>query len=129
MNASTPRKRESAGFSLKRVYEPAAPDDGLRVLVDRLWPRGIAKNKARIDLWLKDVAPSDALRRRYHRDPAKWQDFVAAYDRELKHEPATSAAADLRERGRSQTITLLYAARDETHNNAVALKDWLDGSS
>ena len=73
MKARGPRKTKIGGFRIKRVYEPAAEDDGLRVLVDRLWPRGIAKEKARIDLWLKDIAPSEALRRRFHGDPTKWK--------------------------------------------------------
>jgi uncharacterized protein YeaO (DUF488 family) len=106
---------------LKRVYAPAEDGDGFRVLVDRLWPRGVAKNKARIDLWLKDVAPSDDLRRRFHGETTKWREFVAAYDRELRKEPACAAAESLRERARSEPVTLLYAARDEEHNNAVAL--------
>ncbi len=126
MNATKPRRKPANGFRIKRVYQPAAADDGLRVLVDRLWPRGIAKEKARIDLWLKDIAPSEALRRRFHGDPSKWQEFVAAYDRELRQEPASTAAANLRERLRSQPVTLLYAARDEIHNNAVALKGLLE---
>jgi uncharacterized protein YeaO (DUF488 family) len=125
MNATRPRSNTSGGVRIKRVYEPAAEEDGLRVLVDRLWPRGIAKEKARIDLWLKAVAPSDALRRRFHGNPSKWKEFVAAYSRELEEEPAKTAAAGLRERLRTQPVTLLYAARDETHNNAVALKSWL----
>jgi len=116
-------------FRVKRVYEPAAASDGLRVLVDRLWPRGIAKEKARIDLWLKDAAPSDALRRLVHADPTKWQEFVAAYGRELAQEPAKAAGARLRDCLRSQPVTLLYAARDETRNNAVALKDLLERKS
>ena len=109
-------------FRIKRVYAPATADDGLRVLVDRLWPRGIAKERARIDLWLKDIAPSEALRRRFHGDPSKWLEFVAAYDGELRREPASTAVASLRQHLRSRPVTLLYAARDETHNNAVALK-------
>jgi uncharacterized protein YeaO (DUF488 family) len=113
-------------FRIKRVYEAAEPDDGLRVLVDRLWPRGIAKEKARVDLWLKEIAPSDSLRRFVHGDPTKWDEFVAAYARELAQEPAKTAAADLRKRARSEPVTLLYAARDQTHNNAVALKRWLE---
>ena len=84
-------------FRIKRVYAPATADDGLRVLVDRLWPRGIAKEKARIDLWLKDIAPSEALRRRFHGDPSKWREFVAAYDGELRRDPASTAVASLRE--------------------------------
>ena len=121
------RPRKAAGrFRIKRVYEPASKDDGLRVLVDRLWPRGIAKAKARIDLWLRDLSPSDGLRRMVHADPAKWDDFVKAYGRELKQEPARTALADLRKLPRNRPVTLLYAARDEAHNNAVALKRWLD---
>jgi len=115
-----------SGFRVKRVYEPAARGDGLRVLVDRLWPRGLTKEKARVDLWLKDIAPSDALRRLVHRDPTKWSEFVKAYDRELATEPGKTAMADLRKRARNKTITLLYAARDEVHNNAVALKARLE---
>jgi uncharacterized protein YeaO (DUF488 family) len=111
---------------LKRVYAPAEDGDGFRVLVDRLWPRGVAKNKARIDLWLKDVAPSDDLRRRFHGETTKWREFVAAYDRELRKEPARAAAEILRERARSEPVTLLYAARDEEHNNAVALKTLIE---
>jgi uncharacterized protein YeaO (DUF488 family) len=125
MTARRPGKT-APRIRIKRVYESIHVDDGLRVLVDRLWPRGIAKEKARIDLWLKDIAPSETLRRRFHGDPSKWQEFVAAYDGELRREPASTAAASLRERLRSQPVTLLYAARDETHNNAVALKAWLE---
>jgi uncharacterized protein YeaO (DUF488 family) len=123
MNAT---KKPAARLRIKRAYEPAADNDGLRVLVDRLWPRGIAKEKARIDLWLKEIAPSDALRRLVHSDPTKWDAFVAAYDRELEKEPAKTAAVQLRAKLKRRRVTLLYAARDETHNNAVALKDWLE---
>jgi uncharacterized protein YeaO (DUF488 family) len=127
MNAAKSSARGSTGgFRIKRIYEPAAAGDGLRVLVDRLWPRGIAKAKAHIDEWLKDVAPSDALRHRFHDHPAKWKEFVAAYGRELEQEPAKSAAANLCEKARREPVTLLYAARDESHNNAVALKEWLE---
>ncbi len=101
MKATVPRKKKTGGFRVKRVYAPAAEDDGLRVLVDRLWPRGIAKEKARIDLWLKDIAPSETLRRRFHGDSSKWQEFVAAYDGELRREPASTAVASLREHLRS----------------------------
>jgi uncharacterized protein YeaO (DUF488 family) len=119
-------KAEAARLRVKRIYEPAAADDGFRVLVDRLWPRGIAKAKAHIDEWLKDIAPSDALRHEFHDQPAKWHHFVAAYGRELEQEPARSAAARLREHAQHQPVTLLYAARDESHNNAVALKELLE---
>jgi uncharacterized protein YeaO (DUF488 family) len=109
-------------FRIKRVYAPAADDDGYRILVDRLWPRGVAKATARIDLWLRDVAPSDDLRRRFHGEPAKWREFVAAYGRELKAAPAAAAAEVLRRHAAEGPVTLLYAARDEVHNNAAALK-------
>lgn len=119
------RRRRAHSFRIKRVYEPADDADGLRVLVDRLWPRGIAKAKAGIDLWLKDIAPSDALRRRVHRDPDKWDEFVADYAQELKQPPARSAAVLLRQHLRHGPVTLLYASRNETHNNAIALQRWL----
>ena len=112
-------------FLIKRVYAPAEESDGLRVLVDRLWPRGIAKEKARIDLWLKDLAPSDALRRRVHGDPKQWENFVIEYRHELAREPALSAVANLHDRARNGPVTLLYAVRNETRNNAVALREWL----
>lgn len=126
MTATKWARKAVAGFRIKRVYEPAADDDGLRVLVDRLWPRGIAKDKARIDQWLKDVAPSNALRRRFHGNPTMWDEFIAAYGRELAQEPALGAAATLRALGRKQRVTLLYAARDQNHNNAAALKKLLE---
>ena len=113
-------------FHVKRVYAPAERGDGLRVLVDRLWPRGISKDKAKIDLWLKDIAPSDALRRRVHADPSAWDAFVLDYAHELAREPAHSAAAELRKHLRKGAVTLLYAARNEEHNNAVALKRLLE---
>jgi uncharacterized protein YeaO (DUF488 family) len=110
---------------VKRVYDPPDEVDGLRVLVDRLWPRGLSREKARVDLWLKDVAPGDDLRRRFHANPAAWKPFVAAYERELAREPARAAAELLAQRLAQTSVTLLYAARDEQHNNAVALRDWL----
>jgi uncharacterized protein YeaO (DUF488 family) len=108
---------------LKRVYEPPAAGDGTRILVDRLWPRGIAKDKAKIDLWLRDIAPSDALRKRFHGHPEDWDAFRAAYAAELTR--AGEAVRDLRRYLRKGGVTLLYAARDEERNNAVALKQWL----
>jgi uncharacterized protein YeaO (DUF488 family) len=111
---------------IKRVYKPPDDRDGVRVLVDRLWPRGLSREKARIDLWLKEIAPSDALRRRFHDDPGGWEDFKTAYYAELERAPAQSAVRDLLERLTREPVTLLFAARDETRNNAVALKEWLD---
>ncbi len=127
MSARRPSASETApGFRVKRIYEPAAADDGYRVLVDRLWPRGLSKQKAHIDAWLKEIAPSDALRKQFHGRAETWKEFVAAYARELKAEPAKSAAAALRDKAKREPVTLLYAAHDEDHNNAVALRDWLE---
>jgi len=115
-----------SSLAVKRVYAPPEPDDGTRILVDRLWPRGIARDKASIDLWLKDIAPSDALRKRFHAKPERWDDFRAAYAAELDGAAAAqSAVKELRALLRRGTVTLLYAARDEERNNAVALKAWL----
>jgi len=111
--------------ALKRVYDPAAAGDGTRVLVDRLWPRGIAKDKARIDLWLKEIAPSHELRKRFHGRPADWSAFRAAYSAELKEPAAQAAAQELQALLRKGPVTLLYAAKDKRRNNAVALKMWL----
>ena len=126
MAAKRPTQSKTFNIAVKRAYEPASADDGLRVLVDRLWPRGVTKAKARIDLWLKDMAPSDKLRRMVHGDPDTWEEFVKAYAAELKQEPAKSAFADLRARVGKEHVTLVYAARDETHNQAVLLKRWLE---
>lgn len=108
---------------IKRVYDPPEKSDGWRVLVDRLWPRGLSKDKAKIDLWLKDIAPSDELRRRFHAKPELWREFVRAYAGELKK--AAPAVEEIRAQLKKGPVTLLYAARDEEHNNAVALRDWL----
>ena len=103
---------------LKRVYDAAADDDGLRILVDRLWPRGLGKDQARVARWMKEVAPSDALRKRFHAQPDLWEEFRAAYAAELAGNPALD---ELRDLVRAQHVTLLYAARDTEHNNARAL--------
>jgi uncharacterized protein YeaO (DUF488 family) len=108
---------------IKRIYEPPGKDDGWRVLVDRLWPRGLSKDKAKVDLWLKEIAPSDELRRRFHAKPELWKEFVRAYDRELG--AAGALAQPLLDKLKEGPVTLLYAARDEEHNTAVALRDWL----
>ena len=112
-------------IQLKRVYEAPAASDGTRILVDRLWPRGIAKVKVKVDLWLKDIAPSAALRKRFHGHPEDWDEFRKAYAAELKGDEAQAAVKELRGHLRQGAVTLLYAARDEEHNNAVALKQWL----
>lgn len=111
---------------VKRVYDPPADADGMRILVDRLWPRGISREKGRIDQWLRDIAPSDDLRKRFHAKPDEWASFRAAYAHELEQEPAHAAIGLLEQYRKTGPVTLLYAARDETHNNAMALKAWLD---
>ncbi len=113
-------------IKLKRVYEPADPSDGFRVLVERLWPRGISKEKAAIDLWLKDVAPSPELRTWFGHDPAKWEEFRKRYGREL--EDRGDAVAQLKELDRKGDVTFVYAARDTEHNAAVALREFLSSS-
>ena len=111
---------------IKRVYEPAEAGDGLRVLVDRLWPRGLTKEKAKVDLWLRDLSPSDALRKRLHADPSGWDEFVAGYARELDADPARAAVATLRDKIAEGPVTLLFSAKSEDRNNATALRDWLE---
>jgi len=108
----------------KRIYEEPSEDDGGRVLVDRLWPRGISKEKASLDRWEKDLAPSDDLRRWFGHDPAKWEEFLRRYRAEL--EGKEEALARLRREANEGTVTLLYAAKDEEHNNAVALKRYIE---
>jgi uncharacterized protein YeaO (DUF488 family) len=108
---------------LKWAYASPAKADGERILVDRLWPRGLSKAKAKLDLWLKDVAPSTELRQWFGHDPLKWPEFKKRYRAELKDNTALS---DLRAHSRQGDITLVYAARDELHNEAVVLKQILD---
>ncbi|MFD1328819.1 DUF488 domain-containing protein [Mycoplana ramosa] len=115
-----------SNITVKRIYASSEPGDGTRVLVDRLWPRGISKAKANIDLWLKDISPSDDLRKRFHAKPESWDAFRSAYAEELQGEATQAAAAELRALLRKGPVTLLYAAKDERYNNAVALKEWLD---
>lgn len=112
-------------LSLKRVYEPADDGDGLRVLVDRLWPRGLRKQEAAIDLWARELAPSTALRRWFGHDPEKWAEFRRRYDAELRQNG--EAIGDFRSQVGGRAATLLYAAHDEAHNHAIVLKDFLDG--
>jgi uncharacterized protein YeaO (DUF488 family) len=108
---------------LKRAYEDAAPDDGQRFLVERLWPRGVRKAALPLDGWLKDVAPSPALRKWFGHDPEKWTEFQRRYFAELKQHEA--ALAPLRQAIREGPVTLVYGSRDTEHNAAVALRDFL----
>ena len=113
-------------FKLKRVYEEPSPQDGFRVLVERLWPRGLSKDRARVDLWLKDVAPSTELRKWFGHDPAKWKEFQERYIAELTElQTKTDALRLLKEKAREGVVTLVYAAHDEEHNSALVLKQFL----
>lgn len=110
----------------KRVYDPAAPDDGVRILVDRLWPRGLTKEKAAVELWLKEAAPSNGLRKEFgNHDPARYADFKRLYFGELDALPKDSLKPIL-DLARKQRVTLLFGARDTERNNAVALKEYLE---
>ena len=109
----------------KRVYEEPEPGDGVRVLVDRLWPRGLSKERARVDVWLKDVAPSRDLRVWFGHDPAKFAEFRRRYEAELAEEPGRAAFAELREMARTKHVTLVFAAHDTEHCNAVVLRELL----
>ena len=111
-------------ITLKRVYETAAPRDGLRFLVERLWPRGVKKTALHVDGWLKDVAPTSELRQWFRHDPKKWHEFRRRYFRELDANP--DPIAPLLKAARRGRITLVYSSHDTEHNNAVALKDYLE---
>ena len=113
---------------VKRVYEKPLPSDGMRVLVDRLWPRGLTKDRAGIDTWLREIAPSGALRTWFHSHPTEWSSFRRRYLKELSSPEATSALDELyRLALGKKKVTLLFASRNQEHNNAVVLKDLLNG--
>lgn len=111
-------------LAIKRVYEPVSPKDGYRILVDRLWPRGLSKDRAAVDLWLKDIAPSTELRRWFGHDPGKWSEFRRKYSAEL----ATHAedVAQIRKLAKRRRVTLVYGARDTEYNDAVVLLGYLE---
>ena len=111
-------------IQIKRVYEPAAKEDGARFLVERLWPRGMKKEALHMDAWCKNLAPSDDLRRWFSHDPAKWKEFQRRYRAELAGNPA--ACQPLLDAAKQDNITLLYSAHDTEHNNAIALKSYLE---
>lgn len=110
-------------IQIKRAYEPAAPQDGERYLVDRLWPRGMKKDALRLAGWLKEIAPSDSLRHWFGHDPARWAEFRRRYRDELKSQEA--ALKQLRDALKRGTVTLVYSAHDEEHNQAVVLREFL----
>lgn len=113
-------------IKIKRVYEEASADDGERILVDRVWPRGISKERARLADWRKDLSPSMPLRKWFGHDPAKWKEFCTRYRAELKRAGQIDALQELAKLSRRKTVTLVYGAADEQHNQAVALKEFLD---
>ena len=112
-------------LQIKRVYAPSGPQDGQRILVDRIWPRGLSKEKAAVDLWLRDVAPSTELRKWFGHDVARWPEFRTRYRKELKH--LDDALVELRELVAKQKVTLLFGASDTQHNQAVVLAEYLRG--
>lgn len=108
---------------IKRVYDPVDSEDGFRVLIDRLWPRGLSKEKVKLDLWLKEIAPSTELRQWFNHDPAKWPEFRQRYFSEL--DSREEEVKEIRARAEKGRVTLLYAARDTEHNQALVLRDYL----
>lgn len=110
-------------LTIKRVYDEPNANDGTRILIDRLWPRGLSKEKARVDLWLKEIAPSTELRKWFAHDPAKWKEFKTRYHAELKHN--SEHLAVLKQAIAKGPVTLLYGAKDEQHNDAIVLQELL----
>lgn len=110
-------------LKIKRIYESACKGDGVRILIDRLWPRGFTKEKARIDKWVKEIAPSDDLRRRFSHKEERWQDFKKRYLEEL--EEKEELIKELKALSKNKTVTLLYAAKDKERNNAKVLLEFL----
>jgi uncharacterized protein YeaO (DUF488 family) len=110
-------------LQIKRVYDEPSEADGTRILIDRLWPRGVSKAKAKVDLWLKAIAPSTPLRQWFGHDPGKWEEFKKRYEDELNHN--SEAVAQLRAHLAQGTVTLVYGAKDQEHNDAVVLQEYL----
>lgn len=110
-------------LSMKRAYEAPAAADGKRILIDRLWPRGLSKEKARIDLWMKEIAPSTELRKWFGHDPEKWKEFQKRYKKELAAN--AELVNSIRKMAKAETVTLVYSAKDEAHNDAVVLLKYL----
>lgn len=118
--------KAAGAVRIKRAYEEPEAADGHRVLVDRLWPRGVRKDALEIDTWMKEVGPSDELRRWFGHDPERWKEFAARYRDELRREPAADLVADLVAQAKRGPLTLVYGAKDELHNQAVVLRDMID---
>lgn len=115
-------------IKIKRIYEKYSADDGFRILIDRLWPRGVSKSNAKIDLWLKEIAPTDSLRKWFSHDPKKWESFKKKYQEELKENKSLlDTIKDLEKE--HKTVTLVFSAKDELHNNAIVLQKVLQTKS
>lgn len=111
-------------IKIKRIYEKYSPDDGFRILIDRLWPRGVSKDDAHVDVWFREIAPTDHLRKWFSHDPKKWETFKKKYIKELKeNKPSLDKIKDLKKE--HKIITLIFSAKDEQHNNAVVLSEFL----
>lgn len=121
---ATKAESRSMNIKIKRVYEQPEKKDGQRILVDRLWPRGLTKEKAAVDLWLKEIAPSTELRKWFDHDPEKWQRFRRRYETEIRKKEDLIQV--LKQKAQSGTITLIYGARDEKHNEALVLKQFIE---
>ena len=111
---------------IKRVFEKRSPDDGCRVLVDRLWPRGVRKESAALDYWAKEISPSEELREFYHHIPSRWNAFQSRFREELKAPAAVETLMDLAELSKTKTVTLLFGSREPVKNNATVVKDVLE---
>ena len=111
-------------IKIKRIYDASTPDDGIRILVDRLWPRGLSKEKARVDLWLKEIAPSNELRKWYAHDPKKWAEFRKRYFKDL--DTKRELLNQIVQKTKEGDVTLLYSSKEEKINNAVALKEYIE---
>ena len=116
-----PKKKFS--IRVKRIYESPNPDDGFRLLIDRLWPRGIKKEQAKIGLWLKEIAPSDSLRKWFNHEPEKWEEFKRRYSKELDRKQ--DLVDQLSQHVKKGKVTFLFGAKDESYNNAIALREYL----
>jgi uncharacterized protein YeaO (DUF488 family) len=116
---------KKAKLAIKRAYEPPAPGDGWRVLVDRLWPRGVSKARLQLDAWVRDVAPSTELRKWFRHDPDRWDEFVRRYREELRAPALEALLSTLSEHATHGTVTLIYGARDTEHNEAAVLQERL----
>jgi uncharacterized protein YeaO (DUF488 family) len=115
-----------AVIAIKRAYDPPARADGTRILVDRLWPRGIKKDKAHVEKWMRELGPSNELRQFFGHDPARWQEFRKRYLTELRRAEVKPLLAELEKVAQSGTLTLVYSAKDQEHNQAVVLKELLE---